>query len=509
MATGAVQAVSGKLVGRASVVAAGAAYRQAISFVSGLIVARVIGAADYGVFNLARNLVDTTGILTRLGLDLGLQRYFGETSGDRHADSRVAVLRQVRLLASAFALLPVIAVALGLGRALEAEVYPYPGFAEVLLCLALILPFVTDLAVLGGAYRGIFKLAPSVIAECVLLPTIRLAAIVVLFAAGWRLWAVVCGTVLGSALAAAFLALRARSDFSAGGAAEPRSAADAVKVVRYSTVLAGCMIATSLTMNMDTFMLGHFTTARDLGQYSLVKTLLVLTGVFGMACGQGLEALVADRYFRGDLDGMVRVMSMTARLIALVTVPLFAVFVFWGAQFTPIFGPSFAASQAVVSWLAAGPLLSMVFWPSACGLSMTGKHVLELKIVAAGLAVATVLCWAAVPAFGQLGAAVAMFVSVAIANLARVLYVRRYVGRFPFGSDIFLITAAGLALAAGSSAVVNQLSLPPLWNVAVGSTCFILAYAAACWTHLLSESEKSGIRAAIRNVAPILFGNEN
>lgn len=494
-----------RVIGRASIVAAGSIYRQGISFISGLIVARVIGAADYGIFNLARNLVEVTGIFTRLGLDLGLQRYFGETNKARDPASRLVVLRRVRLLAGTVALLPVIAVALGLGRFLEANVYHYSRFADVLLYLALALPFSTDLAVLGGAYRGILKLSPSVMAECVLLPTIRLAVIVILFMAGWRLWAVVVGTTLASFLAAAFLAMRARSDFRGGAPASRHSWGDAFRVVGYSSVLAGSMIVTALTTNMDTFMLGHFTTAQDLGQYSLVKTLLILTGVFGAACGQGLEVLVADRYFRGDLIGMVRVMALYARLIALVTVPFFAIFLFWGAQLTLLFGPSFAASQAVVGWLAAVPVVSMIFWPSATGLSMTGRHFLELKILSVGLVIATLLSWIAVPAFGQLGAAVATCISVVIANLARVLVVYRLAGAFPFGGDVVVIALAGVGLAWGSDMVVAQLALPSFWNTVCGIGSFALAYGVAAWAHLLSEPEKSGIRGALRSTARILF----
>ena len=494
-----------KTLRRASIVAAGAAYRQCLSFMSGLIVARVIGAADYGVFSLARNLVEATGILTRLGLDLGLQRYFGETSSTRDDASRIVVLNRLRLLAGACAMVPVIAIALGLGRVLEDNVYHYSRFAEILLCLALALPFLTDIAVLGGAYRGILKLSPTVLAECVILPTIRLALILALFLAGWRLWAVVAGTTLGSVAAAAFLALRARSDFRGGAPVRPPTWADAFRVTGYSSVLAGCMVVTALTTNMDMFMLGYFATAQDLGQYSLVKTLLLLTGVFGAACGQGLEALVADRHCRGDIDGMLRVMSLNARLIALITVPTFAIFLFWGAQLTPLFGPSFAVSQSVVGWLAVGPFVSMIFWPAACGLSMTGRHFLELKILAAGLVLATLLCLFAIPAFGQLGAAVATCTSIVVANFARVWVVRRIAGAFPFGGDIFVITAAGIALAWGSSAVVAQLSLPPTASTTCGIACFVLAYAVAGWTHLLSESEKSGIRAALRSKAPMLF----
>ena len=59
--------------------------------------------------------MDITGIVTRLGLEIGLQRYFGETHTARDRGPRIAVLRRLRLLASTLALLPVVAVALGLG----------------------------------------------------------------------------------------------------------------------------------------------------------------------------------------------------------------------------------------------------------------------------------------------------------------------------------------------------------------------------------------------------------
>jgi O-antigen/teichoic acid export membrane protein len=502
------EAGPGKLIGRASMVGAGVVYRQGISFLSGLIIARVIGAADFGIFNLARSLVEVTGFFTRLGLDIGLQRYFGETRSAPDHDSRVVVLRQVRLLADTVALLPVVAVALGLGGVLEANVYPYPGFAQVLLCLALALPFLTDIGVLGGAYQGILKLSPSVIAECVLLPTIRLVAIVVLFVVGWRLWAVVVGTTLGSILASTFLAMRARSDFRAKPPARPQSWDDAFRVLRYSSILAVGGLVVTVTSNMDVLMLGRFTTAQDLGQYSLVKMLLTLMGVSGAAFGVGLGTLVAERHYRGDLDGMLRVMSSSARLISLVTAPMFAIFLFWGAQLTLLFGSSFAASQAVVSWLAAGQFIAIMLGPSGWALSMTGKHLLELKILLAGLVIATVLCWFAVPAFGQLGAAVATCASVVFVNLARVLCVRHSTGAFPFGNDIVAIAAAGIGLAWGSKALVAQLPFATAWDTFSGIGCFVLAYGVASWTHLLSDSEKNGISRAIRNRARILFSEE-
>lgn len=488
------EAAPRQFVGRASIVAAGSVYQQGIAFLSGLVVARVIGAAEFGIFNLARNLLDLTAIVTRLGLEIGLQRHFGESNGTHDHAAHIAVLRRVRFLAGMFALLPLLAVALGAGRALEAHVYHYSHFAEILLCLALALPFLTDIAVLGGAYRGILKLAPPVLAEAVLLPTIRLAVILLLFLAGWRLWAVVVGTTLGSLLASAFLATRARSDFPDDAHAQAHSWEDAFRVMRYSSVLAAGVLVGTLTSSMDILTLGHFSTARELGQYSLVKMLLVLMGIFGPAFTQGLGALVAQRHAFGDFAGMARVMSLSARLVTLVTLPIFAIFLFWGAQLTLVFGASFAVSQSVVGWLAVGQFGLMIFGHSGWALSMTGRHFLELKILSAGLAISALLCWIAVPLYGPLGAAIATCASLAIVNLAKVLFVRRLMGAFPFGSDVIVITVVGIALAWGSHTLVAQFLLPANWKAVCGIGIFVLAYGIACWTRLLRQSEKGGIR---------------
>jgi len=60
----------------------------------------------------------------------------------------------------------------------------------------------------------------------------------------------------------------------------------------------------------------------------------------------------------------------------LVTVPFFAIFLFWGAQLTHLFGPSFAVSQAVDQWLAVVPRLHD-FLAFRHGPVDDGKHVIS------------------------------------------------------------------------------------------------------------------------------------
>jgi O-antigen/teichoic acid export membrane protein len=494
-----------KILGRASIVAAGTAFQQGISFASGLIIARVLGAADYGIFNLARNLMEVTGILTRLGLDVGLQRRFGEARAASDVFGSLVTLRRVRMLSSGLALLPVIAVGMGLGRVLEDNVYQYDGFAEILLVLALALPFLTDISVLGGAYRGKLQLAPSVLTESVLLPSLRLLIIIGLFIAGWRLWAVVAGTTIASFVAAAVLLLRARRDFPPVPRHETRSWQDTRSVVSYSAVLAVGVLVATLTSTMDILVLGRFADAEALGQYSLAKTLLLLMGVFGIAFAQGLGSLVAERFRRDDIDGVVEVMSLTARWITLGTLPVFAVFLFWGADLVLLFGESFAIAQPVIAWLAFAQFLFSVLGPAGWALSMTGKQLLELKTLTVGLATAAVVCLYAVPLYGQLGAAVATCMSVGIAHVTRLLFVRRHLGRFPFAPDLLVISASGLLLALVLDRLIAYMALPAMWSGLLATGVFAVAYVALAWLFLLRDFERAGIQQVLGSTRQFLF----
>ena len=472
-----------RLLGRASLAGVAAIYQQCIALVAGLLVARLLGASQYGVVMLARHLVDCGWIFTRLGLDLGLQRYFGEANAAVERAERVQVLRQVRLVAAAVAVLPVLAVALGLGDFLQAHVYRHADFSLILLCLAAGLPFMTDLAVLGGAYRGVLQLAPAVLTESVLVPTARLLFMGLMFLQGWGLWAVVLSTTLVSVIASGWLALRARRDFAAPPAAS-RSWHEARRVLRYSVVLGAAVLVTTLTASSDVLTLGFYATATEIGQYSLARTLLALLAFLTLAFNQSVGGLIAERYFRGDRAGVLRVLSHSFRWIALGTLPLFAIFLLWGAQLLTLFGASFAMPQSVIAWLAVSQFIAALLGPMGWALSMTGRHVLELRILLGGLLVAVVACAIAVPHFGQLGAAMGACAAVTFSHGLRLYFVRQVLGAWPVEAAVLRMLVAGVACAVCVRVLLAQLSVPPLWSAPLGIVAFLLCWAALCWRHL-------------------------
>src|ERR1700757_3365964 len=202
--------------------AAAMTYAKVISFVAGIVIARVIGANQYGMFNIARSILESCGIVSPLGLDLALQRYLG--SAPERLSSRLRQLTFFRLLTFSIAIIPPALAATGLSSYIEQSIYRYPDFANVLLVTLIALPFATDIAVLGGAYRGVLNPAPFMLANFVVQPTVRLTIMGLMFVLRFRLWAVVVGTSASYIISWAVLALLARKDL--GGTPEQWDWAD-------------------------------------------------------------------------------------------------------------------------------------------------------------------------------------------------------------------------------------------------------------------------------------------
>ncbi|MEI6737437.1 MAG: oligosaccharide flippase family protein, partial [Pseudomonadota bacterium] len=291
----------------------GMIFQQVISFLSGLVVARVIGAGEYGIFSLARNIQQTVCLFSRLGLDIGLQRFIGET-GSNIVDrgNRLAMMGRFRFIALLASLLPIILLVLGFGDWLEEHFFRYEGFALVLLVTFLAIPFLSDLGVLGGVYRGTLNPSPSIVAEYIVMPGVRLLIILIFFAFGFRLWGVVIGSSLAALIASAYLAWRfviLQRNFPKSSPLASETNKQVIDTIRYSLVIACTMSVTMLTRSVDTFFLGYFATAQDVGQYAVVQMMLILVGLFGAALGQSLGAQIAEKFSDNDSAGIERLLE--------------------------------------------------------------------------------------------------------------------------------------------------------------------------------------------------------
>lgn len=484
----------------------GMLFQLGISFVSGIVVARVIGPAAFGVFSLARTWCETANLVTKAGFDTGVVRYLGAHAGcDNKSAQRLLLLRMMRVV---FVLgsLPFLALLAGGASWLESSVYPYADFAVVLTVMALSLPFMAVLQVLGGMFRGYLRIGPRIACELILQPGSRLLIIVVLFMLGFKLGAVVAGTVLSFILAAAVLFMIARNSFlkpisAVADTGERMPWSELLAVGKYSLVISLTTVVAGLLNRADLMFLGYYASEAEVGRYAVVQSIVVLIALFNGALNQTIAPLIARSYTAGDMTALRSLIQRHSRWVALSTFPVFAIIALFGDRLMMVFGNNFTVHWSVVALLALVQFLVALFSSAGFLLSMTGRHKAELYIMLAGLVFNIALCFLLIPRWGSTGAAAATCCAMAGANIlraARVYFVFRIVS---VGRDALRPLLIGGALAA-LMLIVMTLGTgmnTPLEAILYGGI-FCMAYAALVLRFGLVDEDRELLSAVLKRL---------
>ncbi|WOH67884.1 oligosaccharide flippase family protein [Bradyrhizobium sp. BWA-3-5] len=466
-------------------------YAKVVSFVAGILIARVIGATQYGMFNVARSVLDSCSVVTPLGLDIALQRHLG--SAREQLSSRLGQLTFFRFVTFGLAIMPPVLVATGLGNYIEQSIYRYPDFANVLLVTLIALPFATDIAVLGGAYRGILNPTPSILANFVVQPTIRVTIMGLLFVLGFRLWAVVVATCASYVISWAVLALLARRNMALSTSPHPKNWADIRSVFIYSPSIGASVVFAAWIRSADSLFLGHFATSKDVGQYAAILMVAQLIGLLGEALGQTLGPRVALSFQNNRVLAMETLLADNARRTALLSAPIFAAVLFWGTRIDLVLGPSFVVDFLVVALVASRIFLQTIFGYSGFALSMTGWHVRETILLGCGLLFSLLMCSILIPRYGQLGAALASFTTLVAIDLVRYTIVRTMFRIRIVGISVATTTALAVTTSGLSYLVMWPFDDRTLPTTILQAAISFALYAGLAWRLLFKSEDRAAI----------------
>ena len=264
-----------------------------------------------------------------------------------------------------------------------------------------------------------------------------------------------------------------------------------------------------LLNQMDTIMLGHFVSEREVGIYSVAfkVSAFVLIGL------EILLPIVAPLFsqFRetndhASIEMLFRAVTKWLCYSALLIFIYIAVF---RGQLMHVFGKGFTEGSTVLLILAAGQLVSAATGPTGVLLTMTGKQRWELGNTISTVAVNFFLNLLLIPKMGMTGAAAATALSLATINGLKLVQVYRLFGLRAYNlrylKGIAALSAAGLAGYLLRNWLFNAgcgpLSIMPLGGIAV-----LVITAAGFWLLGLDEEDKValvGLRTRQRDIAVV------
>lgn len=399
--------------------------QQVVTFAIGVVVARWLGPADYGILSITRNIFNIVLIIAPLGLDLSLLKHIAQHSGPKaELRSEIYLLRGLVMAVSLAVTITVVAFA----PMLEEHLYNHKGFSEALIVSFIALPFSADLALLAAIFRGRQRPTPQIIVGLYVTPLVRLGLVVGLLACGLGILSTLYAAAGTAILATTLLTVMLwRSEKADAGATRFRARVPLRKLagfLRAGLWLAPGLLAYGLLRSADVLILGKFRGSAEVGEYAALSAIVQLIPFLPQALSQTLGPTIAKQFSDGDKFAMENTLNGYLRTSSLITAPIFGGIAAFSPFLDLVFGTEFHFDSYLCIVMALGYYVGAILAPMGFSLSMTGRHKSELAILLSGTAVAIISCLILARNFGQIGAATGMLIGYLFINASRLLAAR-------------------------------------------------------------------------------------
>ena len=449
--------------------ALGSFFEFASRFLIALMLARILGADDYGLYVLSVSAAAIFAGLSGLGLDDAMIRYVAILSGRRDQPGVLGTIR-VGVGVSTVAGIVMGAVLFVLARPIAESVFSEPRLTHMLQLLAFVVPFLTISNVLAGTARGFGRMDYTALAENVVQSLVRLVllAIVALSVRGLSVSAAVIIFGISDVAATLTFVLLLHRYLPLGGARWQEVRCDVREVFGFALPLWMSGLLRQLRRNFETLMLGASRNLSSVGIYSIVNKVTMVGHVCLLSLFIAVKPTLARLHDRGDHAALAHLYTAATRWAFTVTLPFFLIMVLYREPILSVFGASFSAGSTALLILAFSEIINA--GTGICGpvLDMTGHTRVKLinSIVLTVLLVGSNAIL--IPRYGVVGAATASLLGVTIFNvlcLAEVWVMERL---NPFDRSILKPTTAAL-VALGSGALLGYW-YPPGTNVVVAAS---------------------------------------
>ena len=437
----------------------GASYVLALA--STILLSRLLGTTGLGQFRLGSVVVQLLTSFCLLGLDSALVRYLPvlETRGGN--GSRTLLARSSRVV---IAISLALSVALLLGSPTLATYYFHsPGMTNVLRVFSLQVPVLVLFRFLAGAVTAAKRVDFASKITNILSPAIFLVLVALIGFVHPGLYGPIAARILAQLAAVLCLVLFVMRRYPKVPKIEP--VADNVfrEYLGLSMPLFFIGMGYQLLNQMDTIMLGHFASERDVGVYSVavkVSSFVLL--------GLGIMLPIVSPLFSQFSE--TRNKELTKALFTTVTkwlcysgLIIFACIAIFRVELLHLFGKSFTAGAPALLILAVGHLVNAATGPTGTLLTMTGKQKWEVANTISMVAFNFLLNLVLIPAMGLIGAAIATAVSIATINGLKLVQVYML-----FGFRAYNLKCLKGVVAIGGAGLIAYLVRSWLSNVGYG-----------------------------------------
>ncbi|MEM8718530.1 MAG: flippase [Cyanobacteria bacterium P01_G01_bin.39] len=394
------------------------------TFLTNIILARFLGANDFGIYTYTVSWAYLLGVFGTVGLDNLLVREVAIYHGQAAWGLLRGILRwanQISLLVSLGLSFIAVAIAFFTGMAQDPPLF-------LAFCIAMAaLPFTSLRNLRRGAMRGLQEVSWGLIPEMLIAPVAIILSIVIAFliwqdqlTAAWCVLVYTLVTVLTLIISQVLLKQFLPTQVS--------SVSPQYQVSKwFASALPFMLLEGIYVINarVDILMLGSLSSITEAGIYVPVNRGAQLINFVLMAISSALAPTIARLYSEGKLNKLEATIVKTARLALLPTCVFTVILIAISPWYLSLFGTEFIQGKNALVILSLGQLIFTVTGLGGLLLNMTGNE--RYTAVTGGFSAIlnTLLNYILIFHWGVMGAAIATSISLLVMNFSNIYLVHK------------------------------------------------------------------------------------
>jgi O-antigen/teichoic acid export membrane protein len=181
-----------------------------------------------------------------------------------------------------------------------------------------------------------------------------------------------------------------------------------------------------LFTNIDVIMLGVYVSDSEIGIYRITGRVATLVSFASIAVRAAFNPRISMLFANKDFAALQSIASKAALANSLVAIPCLLIFIFAGYWVLILFGEDFTAGTDILTVLSIGQFIGSICALSASFLMMTSHANKATYSLVCGTVVNIVLNYILIPKYGSVGAAYATSIALTSVNVVNTYFVWTY-----------------------------------------------------------------------------------
>jgi O-antigen/teichoic acid export membrane protein len=421
---------------------AGKVFTSGSRFAMAFLLTRLLGAEQYGLFNLGMSAIAVTAGLAMLGMDTAMVRYVSLMNSRRDESGLRGTIQFG--LGTILGMAALLSIGLYfLAEPIANQIFHEPQLAPLVRFASLIVPIMALSDGLVSITEGFKKMQYGTISQDIVRPLLRIILTGVLLIIGLTARGAVIIFGLAVAITTVMLVYYLNKEVRLKSLFRP-ARRDIKEMLSFSMPVYFSGLLQTFRGNFQTMLLGSLNNVTSVGIFAVAAQVGMIGGLFQGSVIAATKPILAELHDKDEREQMSRLYQTATKWMFTLNFPIFLIMVLFPVPLMSIFGKSFVGGAAALTLLAWAKLIDISTGMSGAVLDMSGYAKLKFINSMVQLVVSLALNFLLIPQWGILGAAAAALAIVGIVNTLRLAQVYMLMRMLPYNLSFLKPVVAGL-----------------------------------------------------------------